>query len=555
MSIRTVHRSSLEELGSGAGLMARLWHIEMINGRDLIMEQRLTVRPALVLLLGGEACLQQAEQITRMGQGCVYFCPAGSTFGVTVDEESGRNEREQTTVAVLHFGLYANIQGSHQWKEMDAATVLPEDGVFVYGSAERLQHICRSIYQNFHEEESLQKWKVQLDFQQFLCTIMAADSGSGCKHDKRQALERAKEYMEEHFDQDLSVEQLAKLAELSPKYFVEVFKKTYGYSAMDYLSHVRMKKAKQLMLGTNSLLREIAHTVGYKDEFYFSRKFKKTFGIPPSQYLKTRKNKIAMYGSTTLLGYAMPLQWAPHAAPLHPKWSRYYYHVLGPDIPIHLDAYRLNHNKAANLEKLAAARPELIICAAGVEPWEKEELRRIAPLYEMPGEEQCWRRSLLDLADLLNKKKEATSWLQAYERKISGWLEQLPPSARRKERVLIARLHRSELASYSHPGIREILDQYLECESVFSLEEKCRSVSMEEIRESHPDHLLLLIRQDSETLAHWRQLEASPEWMALEPIRNGTFHQLSSYPWREYSPMAMVRMAEEAFCMISGKYP
>ncbi|MGV7801935.1 AraC family transcriptional regulator, partial [Mycobacterium kansasii] len=75
------------------------------------------------------------------------------------------------------------------------------------------------------------------------------------KNDKRQALERVKEYIEDHYDEDLTIEQLANLSELSPKYFVEVYKKTYGHSAMDYLAHVRLNKAKQLMLGSDSLLR------------------------------------------------------------------------------------------------------------------------------------------------------------------------------------------------------------------------------------------------------------------------------------------------------------
>ncbi|MGG1878847.1 AraC family transcriptional regulator [Paenibacillus cisolokensis] len=554
MSNRSLHHPVLQELGSDSGLMARLRHMEIYNGRCLQLDQQLTVHPALVLLLGGEASLLQAEQTTRMVKGCVYGCPAGSTFGVQGDGQLAEHEREQTVVAILHFGLFASLPGSDEWKELDAAAVLPENGVFTYGSPERLQQICRSVYRHVQDKDPLRKWRGQLDFQRLLYTLIA-ESSPDTRHDKRQALKRVKEYMNEHYDQDLSMDQLAELADLSPKYFVEVFKKTYGYSAMDYLGQVRMKKAKQLMLGSDSLLKEVAHSVGYKDEFYFSRKFKKAFGLSPSEYMRTHKNKVAMYGSTTLLGYAMPLQWTPYAAPLHPKWSQHYYNVLGPDIPVHLDAYRQNHNRTANLEKLAAARPELIICASGVETWEKEELRRIAPLYEMPGQETCWRRSLLDLAEVLNRKAEAVSWLAAYERTISGWLEQLPSHTRRKRRILTARLHRHELAAYSHPGIREVLYEYLEFEPVVVPEEANNSLSIRQIEESCPGHLLLLVRQDSETLAYWRQLESSPEWMALDTVRSGTFRQLSSYPWREYSPIAMEQMAEEALRMFSGKYP
>ena len=99
-----------------------------------------------------------------------------------------------------------------------------------------------------------------------------------------------------------------------------------------------------------------------------------------------------MYGSTALLGYAMPLDFTPYAAPLHPKWSQHYYNMLGPDIPVHLDAYRQNHNKYANLEKLASARPELIVCAQG---WKigRRSLRLIA--LRNAGRAGGWQFNLL----------------------------------------------------------------------------------------------------------------------------------------------------------------
>ncbi|WP_339219644.1 AraC family transcriptional regulator [Paenibacillus sp. FSL W7-1332] len=529
--------------------------MDIVHGQELSLEQQLAVQPALIIPLSGETCLQQAEQITRMNKGCVYCCAAGTTFGITSVDHRSSEEHEQASVAILHYSFMEGISGCGRLHEVDCADFMPYDGIFVISSPDRLNLVCRSMYKDFHSKEPMKQWRVQLDFQELLYT-MIAECSPYSKNDKRQALERVKEYIEEHYDEDLTIEQLANLSELSPKYFVEVYKKTYGHSAMDYLAHVRLNKAKQLMLGSDSLLREVAHMVGYKDEFYFSRKFKKAFGISPSVYMKTRKNKLAMYGSTALLGYAMPLDFTPYAAPLHPKWSQHYYNILGPDIPVHLDAYRQNHNKYANLEKLASARPELIVCAQGVEDWEKEQLRLIAPLYEMPEEQGGWQVNLLGLAKLLNKLPEAEQWIDTFHHKISTYRGKLPAEMMEERTLLTARLHQDELMAYSHPGMKELLFDYFNFQPAKSVDwEEAGRLTIEQIKESRADHMLLLIRQDSETLANWRKLQATPEWMTIPAVRDGTLHQLSSYPWREYSPIAMEQMAEEAFRLFSGNCP
>jgi len=555
MRLNLSMNTSKGELREYSGFMARLWNMDIVHGQGMSLEQQLAVQPALIVPLCGETCLQQAEQVTRMNKGCVYFCAAGSTFGITSGEYWSSEGQDQASVAILHFGFYEGMSGCGRLHEVDGTAFMPYDGIFVISSPDRLNLVCRAMYKDFHSMEPMKQWRAQLDFQELLYTMMA-ECSPYAKNDKRQALERVKEYIEEHYDEDLTIEQLANLSELSPKYFVEVYKKTYGHSAMDYLASVRLNKAKQLMLGSDSLLREVAHMVGYKDEFYFSRKFKKAFGISPSAYMKTRKNKLAMYGSTSLLGYAMPLDFTPYAAPLHPKWSQHYYNHLGPDIPVHLDAYRQNHNKYANLEKLATARPELIVCAQGVEEWEKEQLRQIAPLYEMPGEQEGWRLNLLSLAKMLDKLPEAEQWIEAFHHKMSAYREKLPSSNRETRTLLTARLHQDELRAYSHPGMKEILFDDFSFQPALPMDQQNEGcLTMEQIRDSRANHLLLLIRQDSETLAYWRRLQATPEWMTISAVREGTFHQLSSYPWREYSPIAMEQMAEEAFRLFSGKCP
>lgn len=531
------------------GLTAWLWNIEIFREQDLPLDYQLTMQSALILQMGGEALLHTAEQSLHMHKGSIKFCRAGSTFCLTKAGREERRKQAHAVIAILYFAFYEGLPGDGRLREADDPVLIPCEEFCEAGLPESLYSSCSSLYEYFHSGNRMKRWRAQLDFQELLYT-MITESVSGQSEGKRQALERAKDYMHEHYEEELTLDQLADLAGFSPKYFAEVFKNAYGHTPMDYLSGIRMNKAKLLLLRSEPLLREVAHQVGYKDEFYFSRKFKKSFGLSPSEYRKKRKNKIALYGSTSLLGYAMPLQFVPYAAPVHPKWSPYYYHALGSEIPVHLDAYRQNHNKSANLERLATASPELIICAQEVELWERELLEQIAPVYVMPGDQEGWRVQLLALADKLGRRPEADSWIESYQEKTLNCCSAIENLPSEEKTVLTLRIHQRELTAYSHPGMKELLYDRLKLQPALeSLLEADRQgleeLSVTAIKECEADHILLLVRQDSETLAFWKQLQASPEWLMIPAVREGRVHQLPSFPWREYSPVAMERMAEE----------
>ncbi|ASA19707.1 response regulator transcription factor [Paenibacillus donghaensis] len=95
----------------------------------------------------------------------------------------------------------------------------------------------------------------------------------------------AKEYIRERFfDNDLTVEQVAKGVYVDPSYLRKVFRKEGGISVLDYITYTRMKQAKELLAGGNVRLSDIAAKVGYNDPNYFSKCFKKHYGMPPSEF-------------------------------------------------------------------------------------------------------------------------------------------------------------------------------------------------------------------------------------------------------------------------------
>ena len=97
-------------------------------------------------------------------------------------------------------------------------------------------------------------------------------------------ISRAKEYIHEHQTEELSLGQVARAVNTSTYYFCKMFKKITGINFTDYVSRVRVEKAKNLLLNPNLRVSEIAFEVGFQSLTHFNRVFKKILGQSPTEY-------------------------------------------------------------------------------------------------------------------------------------------------------------------------------------------------------------------------------------------------------------------------------
>jgi AraC-like DNA-binding protein/ligand-binding sensor protein len=104
------------------------------------------------------------------------------------------------------------------------------------------------------------------------------------EHAEPRVITRAKEFIMEHQGEDLSLGQVAKAVNTSTFYFCKLFKRVTGINFTDYLSRVRIEKAKNLLLNPSLRISEIAFEVGFQSLTHFNRVFKRIIGQSPTQY-------------------------------------------------------------------------------------------------------------------------------------------------------------------------------------------------------------------------------------------------------------------------------
>lgn len=104
-------------------------------------------------------------------------------------------------------------------------------------------------------------------------------------------VKKATEYVKNFYDDsELTVDKICKHLHVSPTYFSTIFKRETKFTFINYLTHIRMEAAKELLRTTSCKSFEIAKKVGYSEPNYFSYCFKKNFSISPSEYRKESKS-------------------------------------------------------------------------------------------------------------------------------------------------------------------------------------------------------------------------------------------------------------------------
>ena len=149
-------------------------------------------------------------------------------------------------------------------------------GGIKYGFRYRAGYI-RDI-KNCSGYEELRRWL--LEKTEVVCRGMKTTK----EVESESVVSRAKDYIDENFHKDISLDEVSRVVDISPYYFSKLFKQEEGVNFIEYLTKKRMQNARQLLKNPSFSIKEICVMSGYSDPNYFSRIFKKYEGITPSEY-------------------------------------------------------------------------------------------------------------------------------------------------------------------------------------------------------------------------------------------------------------------------------
>ncbi|MBP1966121.1 helix-turn-helix domain-containing protein [Paenibacillus aceris] len=239
-------------------------------------------------------------------------------------------------------------------------------------------------------------YKIAAAFTTFLQSPKSVDD------DLVEYVDQAKQYLLEHYNQTIDVEEMARLSGSSRKFY-QAFRGITGLSPHKFVTTTRLNRSLGLLGSSPSSVAEVAHTVGYSDELYFSRLFKKHMGLSPSDYIKNAQVRVAnlsaiFHGNLSVLGITPKVS-------LHKDW------FLEPDLTPYMEQIRNCH-------------PDVILCG----PLPEEllaSLSHIAPVTVIHWRDYSWKETLLIISRVFGLSSVAQRWLTYFDMKVENAREHI----------------------------------------------------------------------------------------------------------------------------------
>ncbi|MFX3649960.1 MAG: helix-turn-helix transcriptional regulator [Paenibacillus sp.] len=152
------------------------------------------------------------------------------------------------------------------------------------GQSPRLIELITRLWHVYNQHGGISRFQTEMLFRDVLNeTLLCVDHRQqNCESDV--LFERVSSYIQEYYDQSFTVASLAEQNNVNRNRLSYVFRRHAGMGPAEYILKYRIHMAAQMLLANGASVQQIAETVGIADPFYFSRVFKKQYGVSPTEY-------------------------------------------------------------------------------------------------------------------------------------------------------------------------------------------------------------------------------------------------------------------------------
>ncbi|QTH40162.1 helix-turn-helix domain-containing protein [Cohnella sp. LGH] len=270
-----MNADKLADIFAGGSYEINGVHRLVIQPKSVLREFK-TIKYGFLFVVRGEATISVNEKEYKLRRGSVLHAAPGMRMDARA---TGLTEYEYYTV-------YYSFGDASGGRECDVHFLLDP------AASPRVAELLAVLHQNARTKDGIGRLRAKQLFLSVLDQVL-----TGCKHREavsapgRRAIEAAVDYINGHYMDPLTLDELAELHAMSPKSFSYFFHKHTGLRPIDYVIHYRMERARELLGEGNYLVRDVAVSVGYANPLYFSRAFKKKFGVSPTDYALQTSNR------------------------------------------------------------------------------------------------------------------------------------------------------------------------------------------------------------------------------------------------------------------------
>ncbi|OMF37101.1 hypothetical protein BK133_07805 [Paenibacillus sp. FSL H8-0548] len=355
------------------------------------------------------------------------------------------------------------------------------------------------------------------------------------------------DYMQCHYREEIRVDKLAGMARLHPSYYSQIFKKSMDKTPVSYLTHLRMNKAKEMLLTTDKSVNDIAADVGYEDEFYFSRRFKETSGYSPSIYTKKQDLNIISL-SSPYTDHLFTLGLHPCAAQVHRFMPLVTKELI---LPKHAaEPWETSRQSFSDM------KPDLIVCKDNVLAKAKAHINDIAPIIPISWASKDIYAHHNELAELVDRRQLARRWLDGHEHS-SERLRRKVKARIGEATVAICVVRKNDLRMYGTRNIGHVFYRSLQLSMPARIVQaqapyqigtgfNWMSIKPDEILDFESDYLFVVCETEQDHQRVQRYIETNPYWAKHPAVRSQKLCFLDWSKWIVYAPHGIDQQLEEA---------
>ncbi len=249
----------------------------------------------LVLIAGGNGVLRQGSLTSPLQKGTMIYLHYDEWHSIESNRAVNLNfysvhfswmlashtQESWSYHQNINYYLKNERQTGHNWSFTVNPGLLPFPSTMTISNYDRIEDIYIHMNKTYHEKDVGYSMKLSILCQELIYELCRELFFPADRRVNIERLDTAIQYIEQHYASRITTKDLSDYIHLSASNVIKLFKNNLGRTPTEYINQVRVNKAKELLLYSQKNIREIAYAIGYNDEFYFSRVFKKMEGKSP----------------------------------------------------------------------------------------------------------------------------------------------------------------------------------------------------------------------------------------------------------------------------------